>query len=37
VEDGIAITAVRTTSRDIKRHKASDYRSAPSGSSKPVS
>jgi hypothetical protein len=25
VEDGIALTAPRTTSRDIKRHKASDY------------
>ena len=25
VEDGIALTAARTTSRDIKRHKASDY------------
>ena len=29
VEDGIALTASRTTSRDIKRRKASDYRSAP--------
>jgi transposase InsO family protein len=28
VEDGITITAPRTTSRDIKRHKASDYNSA---------
>ena len=37
VEDGIALTASRTTSRDIKRRKASDYRSAPSGSSKPAS
>ena len=25
VEDGIAITAARTTSRDIRRHKASNY------------
>lgn len=25
VEDGITITAPRTTSRDIKRHKASNY------------
>jgi hypothetical protein len=25
VEDGITLTAARTTSRDIKRHKASDY------------
>jgi hypothetical protein len=25
VEDGIALTAPRTTSRDIKRHKASRY------------
>jgi hypothetical protein len=25
VEDGIIITAPRTTSRDIKRHKASHY------------
>ncbi len=26
VEPGITITAVRTTSRDIKRHKASNYK-----------
>lgn len=25
VEDGIALTAPRTTSRDIRRHKASNY------------
>ena len=25
VEDGITITAARTTSRDIRRHKASSY------------
>jgi hypothetical protein len=25
VEDGITVAAPRTTSRDIKRHKASDY------------
>jgi transposase InsO family protein len=37
VEDGIALTAPRTTSRDINRHKASDYSSAPSGSRKPTS
>lgn len=37
VEDGIALTAPRTTSRDIKRRKVSDYGSAPSGSSKPAS
>ncbi len=29
VEDGIALTAPRTTSRDIKRHKASNYESRP--------
>jgi transposase len=37
MEDGVAITAPRTTSRDIKRHKASNYRPARSGSSKPAS
>jgi hypothetical protein len=37
VEDGITITAPRTTSRDIKRHKASDYSSAHRGSRKPRS
>ena len=37
VEDGITLTAPRTTSRDIKRHKASDYSSASGGRSKPVS
>ena len=29
VEDGIAVTAPRTTSRDIKRHKASTYPARP--------
>ena len=29
VEDGTALTAPRTTSRDIKRHKASNYDSRP--------
>ena len=35
IEDGITITAARQGSRDILRHKASNYRPAP-GSSKPV-
>ena len=29
VEDGITVTAPRTTSRDINRHKASNYDSGP--------
>jgi len=33
VADGVAITAPRKTSRDIKRHKASNYRSPPQGRS----
>jgi hypothetical protein len=33
VEDGITFAAARTTSRDIKRHKASNYDSRPRGSS----
>jgi hypothetical protein len=36
VEDAITITAARTTSRDIKRHKASDYSSAHRRSRKPA-
>jgi transposase InsO family protein len=37
VEDGITIAALRKTSRDINRHKASDYSSVPSGSNRPTS
>jgi hypothetical protein len=36
IEDDITITAARQSSRDIRRHKASNYRPAPGGSSKPV-
>jgi hypothetical protein len=35
VADGVQITAPRKTSRDIKRHKASNYPPAQGGSSKP--
>lgn len=36
IEDDITITAPRRSSRDIRRHKASNYRPAPASGSEPV-